>query len=120
MAIFVSQLDYYLYDIILKAKKGELNAEIACIISNHELLKTIANYFNMPFYVFYKTKENRFIKENEELKVLNDYDVDYIVLACYMQLFSPRFVSQYQNRIINVHHSFLPAFKGEKAIPPGI
>lgn len=72
MAIFVSKLDHCLYDIIRKAKECELNAEIACIISNHEPFKTIANYFNIPFYVFYKTKENKFFKENEELKVLND------------------------------------------------
>lgn len=76
---------------------------------------TIATFcFNIPFHVVYKTKENKFLKENEELKLLHDYDVECIVLACYMQILLPQFVLQCQNKIINIHHSFLPAFKGAK------
>lgn len=113
-AIFVSKLDHCLYDILLKAKEGELATDIGCIISNHEILGAIAKYFNIPFFVFPKTKENKLQQEQKELEVLKDYDIDCIVLARYMQILSRDFVCHYPNRIINIHHSFLPAFKGAK------
>lgn len=113
-AIFVSKMDHCLYDILLKAKEGELTADIACIISNHESLGTIATYFKIPFFVFPKTKENKLQQEQKELAVLADFDIDCIVLARYMQILSADFVKHYPNRIINIHHSFLPAFKGAK------
>ncbi|MCX8124815.1 MAG: formyltetrahydrofolate deformylase [Spirochaetes bacterium] len=113
-AIFVSKMDHCLYDILLKAKEGELATDIACIISNHELLGTIAKYFNIPFFVIPKTKENKSQQELKELSILKDHDVDCIVLARYMQILSQDFVSHYPNKIINIHHSFLPAFKGAK------
>jgi len=113
-AIFVSKMDHCLYDIILKAKEGEIATDIACIISNHELLGTIAKYFNIPFFVFPKTKENKLQQEQKELAILTELDIDCIVLARYMQILSADFVSHHPNRIINIHHSFLPAFKGAK------
>lgn len=113
-AIFVSKMDHCLYDILLKAKEGELATDIGCIISNHEILGAIAKYFNIPFFVFPKTKENKLQQEQKELEVLKDYDIDCIVLARYMQILSRDFVCHYPNRIINIHHSFLPAFKGAK------
>lgn len=113
-AIFVSKMDHCLYDILLKAKEGELATDIACIISNHELLGAIAKYFNIPFFVFPKTKENKLQQEQKELEVLKDFDIDCIVLARYMQILSKDFVHHYPNRIINIHHSFLPAFKGAR------
>ncbi len=113
-AIFVSKMEHCLYDILLKAKEGEVATDIACIISNHESLKTIAQYFGIPFFVFTKTKENKLQQEKKELEILNDFDIDCIVLARYMQILSKDFVSHYPNRIINIHHSFLPAFKGAK------
>lgn len=114
MAIYVSKMDHCLYDIILKAKEGEFNAHLSCIISNHESLRAIAHYFNIPFFVFPKTKETKLEQEKKELHILADYNIDCIVLARYMQIMSPEFVVHYPNKIINIHHSFLPAFKGAK------
>ncbi len=107
-------MDHCLYDILLKAKEGEIATDIACIISNHESLGTIAKYFDIPFFVFTKTKENKLQQEQKELAILNEVDIDCIVLARYMQILSAHFVSHYPNKIINIHHSFLPAFKGAK------
>lgn len=114
IAIFVSKMDHCLYDLLLKAKEGELNADIACIISNHDILGTIAAYFNIPFFVFPKTKDNKPQQETKELYILNELDVDCIVLARYMQILSADFVCHFPNKIINIHHSFLPAFKGAR------
>lgn len=113
-AIFVSTMDHCLYDILLKTKEGEIATDVACIISNHESLGTIATYFGIPFFVFPKTKENKLQQEKKELEVLNHFDIDCIVLARYMQILSNDFVCRYPNRIINIHHSFLPAFKAAK------
>lgn len=114
IAIFVSKMDHCLYDLLLKAKEGELNAEIACIISNHDILGAIATYFNIPFFVFPKTAENKTQQENKELQILNDLNVDCVILARYMQILSADFVCHFPNKIINIHHSFLPAFKGAR------
>ncbi len=114
MAVFVSKYEHCLYDVLLKNKSRELNAEIPLIISNHKDLKPIADYFNIPFYYFPVSPENKEKVEKEEITLLKSKNVDFIVLARYMQILSPLFVKAFPNKIINIHHSFLPAFVGAK------
>jgi len=114
MAIMVSKLDHCLYEILLRQKSGELKAEIPLIISNHNELKPIADYFNIDFFVFEITPENKLEQEKNEIELLKKYNIDLVVLARYMQVLSPYFVQNYRNKIINIHHSFLPAFVGAK------
>ncbi|GAA3515403.1 formyltetrahydrofolate deformylase [Aquimarina addita] len=114
MAIFVSKYDHCLYDILGRHASGELHVKIPIIISNHEDLKPIADSFNIPFKHIPVSKDNGQQAENEHLKLLKDSKIDFIVLARYMQIIPPNFVNQYPNRIINIHHSFLPAFPGAK------
>jgi len=114
LAIFVSKYNHCLYDLLLKHKEGELNCEIPLIVSNHSDLKYIAEYFGVDFFYIPLTEENRFAQENEEIGLLKEYNIDLIVLARYMQILSSNIVALYKDRIINVHHSFLPAFKGSK------
>ncbi len=112
VAIFVSKRDHCLNEIMWRYQLGEYNIEICCIISNHPDLKPIADQNQIPFHVFPITPINKKEQEAKELALLQEYRVDTIVLARYMQILSPEFVSQYPNRIINIHHSFLPAFAG--------
>lgn len=114
MAIFVSKQDHCLFDMLARWKAGEWAVEIPLIISNHEDLKPVADQFNIPFYHFPVTKANKRDQEEEELKLLKANQVDFIVLARYMQIVSPYLIDAYQNKIINIHHSFLPAFAGAK------
>lgn len=114
IAIFVSKQDHCLYDLLWRWKVGEIRAEIPLIISNHEDLKHIAQQFNIPFYVFPKTPETKLEQEKKEIELLKKHNIDLIILARYMQILSPYFVDEYPNKIINIHHSFLPAFKGAK------
>jgi formyltetrahydrofolate deformylase len=124
IAIFVSKEDHCLVDLILKKRAGELKCEIPLIISNHPEVESIVKALsvngvncgnnNYDYYVVRKNKENKISQEKKELKLLKKYDIDLIVLAKYMQILSKDFVSSYKNKIINVHHSFLPAFKGAK------
>lgn len=114
MAIFVSKYDHCLYDLLLRCKSGELKCEIPLIISNHNDLTYIAKYFNIDFVYVPVKKEDRVEAEDKELKLLNKYKIDFIVLARYMQILSSKIVSMFPNKIINIHHSFLPAFKGAK------
>lgn len=113
LAIFVSKYSHCLYDLLLKHREGELNCEIPLIISNHNDLKYIAEYFKIDFY-YIPTINNNADSEYEEIRLLKEYDIDLIVLARYMQILSENIVALYKDRIINVHHSFLPAFKGSK------
>ena len=92
----------------------ELACDIPLIISNHKTAERIAEFYQIPFYYLPVTKENKVAAEAEQLKLMRDSAVDLIVLARYMQILSPEFVAQYPQRIINVHHSFLPAFMGAK------
>jgi formyltetrahydrofolate deformylase len=113
VAIFVSKLSHCLDDILARYNSGEWNIDIPLIISNHEDLRNTAEKFNIPFYHFPNT-ENKVKREKEEIKLLKDSDIDTIVLARYMQILSNDFVRMFENRIINIHHSFLPAFPGSK------
>lgn len=112
IAIFVSKYDHCLHEILWRNKTGEFRIDISLIISNHADLETLANQYQIPFYVFPIAKNNKVDQELEELKLLAEHHVDTIVLARYMQILSPEFVKNYPNKIINIHHSFLPAFIG--------
>ena len=114
MAVFVSKYDHCLYDILAKHQSGELAAEIPFILSNHSDLEIIAKRFEIPFYHIPFSKENKADAENMQLVLLKENKVDFIVLARYMQIVSSKLINQFNQKIINIHHSFLPAFPGAK------
>lgn len=114
MALFVSKLPHCLYDLLSRWKSGEIEVEIPLIISNHEDMRPVAEQFGIPFYHFAITAQNKKEKEQEQLELLAEHDIDFIVLARYMQILSGDFVNHYQGKVINIHHSFLPAFPGAK------
>lgn len=114
MAVFVSKYDHCLYDILAKQQSGELAAEIPFILSNHSDLEIIAKRFEIPFYHIPVSKENKVDAENVQLDLLKKHKVDFIVLARYMQIVSSKLINQFNQKIINIHHSFLPAFPGAK------
>ncbi|MFV8270293.1 formyltetrahydrofolate deformylase [Flavobacterium sp. GT2N3] len=114
MALFVSKYDHCLFDILGRYSAGELNVEIPLIVSNHENLRSIAERFNIPFYIIPFTKENKEEGEQQQIELLQKHDIDFIVLARYMQIITPNLIALYKNKIINIHHSFLPAFPGAK------
>ena len=114
MALFVSKYDHCLFDILGRFSAGELNVEIPLIISNHEDLKPVAERFGIPFYFVPIYKENKEEGENQQIELLKKFNIDFVVLARYMQIISPNLISLYKNKIINIHHSFLPAFPGAK------
>jgi formyltetrahydrofolate deformylase len=114
MAIFVSKMSHCLYDMLARYSAGEWNVDIPLIVSNHEDLRPIAEQFGIPFHVFPITPENKAAQEAEELKLLKANGVTFIVLARYMQVISDDMIASYPNKIINIHHSFLPAFVGAK------
>lgn len=114
MAIFVSKLPHCLYDILSRHESGEWGVDIPLIISNHNDCRHIAERFAIPFHHVPVTRETREDGERQQLKLLEEHDVDFIVLARYMQILTPTLVDRYQNRIINIHHSFLPAFPGAR------
>ena len=114
MALFVSKYKHCLYDLLSRYSSGELLIDIPFILSNHSDLKVIANQFDIPFYHIPITKDTRHKAEQEQLKLLKKHQIDFIVLARYMQLINKDLIYQYPNKIINIHHSFLPAFAGAK------
>ncbi|MGH7884862.1 MAG: formyltetrahydrofolate deformylase [Thermodesulfobacteriota bacterium] len=114
MAIFVSKLPHCLYDILTRTESREWNVEIPLIISNHPDLGYIAKAFDIDYYVFQNVKKNKLSIEAKQLKLLKKHSIDFVVLARYMQILNDSFVSNYPNKIINIHHSFLPAFPGAK------
>ncbi|WP_074723035.1 formyltetrahydrofolate deformylase [Flavobacterium frigoris] len=114
MALFVSKYNHCLYDILGRYSAGELNVEIPFIISNHMDLKPIADQFNIPFYHVPFTKDNKAEGEKQQIELLQKHEINFIVLARYMQIITPDLISLYENKIINIHHSFLPAFPGAK------
>src|SRR5690606_2893476 len=114
MALFISKYDHCLYDLLGRYNSGELHLEIPFIISNHTDLKFIADSFNIPFFHIPVTKNNKEEAENKQLELLEKYQINFIVLARYMQIISPKLIEKYPNKIINIHHSFLPAFVGAK------
>lgn len=114
MAIYVSKYNHCLYDLLSRYKSGELEVEIPFIISNHEQAKNIASQFEIPFYHIPISKETKVEAEAEQLKLLKSHRIDFIVLARYMQIVSSTIIDYFPNKIINIHHSFLPAFAGAK------
>ena len=114
MAVFVSKYDHCLYDVLAKQQSGELAAEIPFILSNHPDLEIIAKRFEVPFHYIPFSKETKSDAENMQLELLKKYKVDFIVLARYMQIISSKLIDEYNQKIINIHHSFLPAFPGAK------
>lgn len=114
MAIFVSKMSHCIYDLLARYTAGEWDVEIPLIISNHPDLQHVADRFGIPFYVFPITKENKAEQEAKEMALLKEHGVNFIVLARYMQVISEKMIEAYPSRIINIHHSFLPAFVGAK------
>ncbi|NOT17660.1 MAG: formyltetrahydrofolate deformylase [Sulfuriferula sp.] len=114
LAIFVSRYDHCLADLLYRYQAGELNCEIPIIISNHTDTQWLAEAYRIPFQHIVINKDNKAEAEAEQLAILRKNHVDFVVLARYMQVLSPDFIRHYPNRIINIHHSFLPAFHGAK------
>ncbi len=114
MAVFVSKMPHCLSDIIYRVRVREWNVEVPLILSNHPNLKPVADRYGMDFHVFSDVENNKDAVEAGQLELLKDYNVDFIVLARYMQIFTEDFISHYKHRMINIHHSFLPAFPGAR------
>ncbi len=114
MAIFVSKYSHCLYDLLSRVQSGEWHVEVPMIISNHSELGKVAENFGIDFQYFPITDATKAQQEAKELEVLKNYKIDFIVLARYMQVLSNDFVKHFPNNVINIHHSFLPAFKGAK------
>ena len=114
MAIFVSKLSHCLFDMLARYTAGEWNVEIPLIISNHPDLQHVAERFGIPFYLFPITKETKEEQERKEMELLAKHKITFIVLARYMQVISEQMINAYPNKIINIHHSFLPAIVGAK------
>ncbi len=114
LGVFVSKYDHCLYDILSQQRSGKLKCEIPFILSNHIDLEFIATQFDIPFYHVPITKETKQEAEIEQLRILTKHKIDCIVLARYMQIVSKNLIDVYPSKIINIHHSFLPAFPGAK------
>ena len=114
MALFVFSMSHCLFDILARYTAGDWDVEIPLIVSNHELLRPVAERFGVDFVWIDKNKDNKMEQEQKEVEILTQYGIDFIVLARYMQVLSDDFVAHYPNKIINIHHSFLPAFAGAK------
>ncbi len=112
VAIMVSHTSHNLYDLLSRNLEGKLNCEVIMVISNHEKLKSIATMFNIPFHYIPVNKDTKTQQEKIQLKILKENRIDLIIMARYMQILSSDFINQFQFRIINIHHSFLPAFQG--------
>jgi formyltetrahydrofolate deformylase len=113
-AIFVSRYDHCLYDLLLRHRAGELRTDIGLIISNHEDLAPVARHFEMPFHVMPVSKDTKASVEEKQVRLLEEEGIDLVVLARYMQILSGDFIANFPDRVINIHHSFLPAFIGGK------
>ncbi len=114
MGIMVSKLSHCLFDILSRYYSGQFQVEIPLVISNHKDLKRVVEAFRIPFHYLPVTKENKDDAEKEQLDLLQKAEVDFVVLARYMQVLSGKFIHAYPNKIINIHHSFLPAFVGAR------
>jgi formyltetrahydrofolate deformylase len=112
MAIFVSKTDHCLYDLLLRHRSGELSCEIPLIISNHPDLEPVAQQFGIDYHVFPISKETKQEQEKQEIALLRDHKIDLVVMARYMQILSDQMMAAFPMQIINIHHSFLPAFQG--------
>ena len=114
VAIFVSKFEHCLSDLLLRLRLGELNCEVPLIVSNHPDLKSIADSNGIRFEVIPITRENKQEQEKAEVELLESLNIDLVVLARYMQILTPTLIDAFSHRIINIHHSFLPAFIGAK------
>jgi len=114
MAIFVSKMSHCLFDLLARYTAGEWNVEIPLIISNHPDMADVARRFDIDYHLFPVTKDNKAELEAQEIALMEKHNIDFIVLARYMQIISDEFITHFPNRIINIHHSFLPAFVGAK------
>ncbi len=114
MAIFVSKMSHCIYDLLANFTGGDWDVEIPLIISNHPDLEDIGRQFNIPYEVIPVNRDNKKEMEAKEFELLEKYNIDFVVLARYMQVLSEDFINRYPNKIINIHHSFLPAFVGAK------
>lgn len=110
--ILCTKENHCLGDLLLRHQSGELNANIQAVISNYEDLRGLSEKFEIPYFCVDTTINSREEHENKMLKIISKYQVDYLVLAKYMRILSPSFVEHFENKIINIHHSFLPAFIG--------
>ena len=113
-AIFVSKYDHCLFDLLLRQRAGELSTDVSMIISNHSDLQPVADQFDVPFHHLPITKETKRAQEDKAFELLRAANVDLVVLARYMQILTDDFLKSYEGQVINIHHSFLPAFMGSK------
>jgi formyltetrahydrofolate deformylase len=114
VALFCSKDGHCLYDLLLRQRLGELAGDVVLVISNHPDNRPAAEYFGLPFEVVPVTKETKPRAEARQQELLEAYKIDLVVLARYMQVLSPEFCARWQGRVINIHHSFLPAFSGAR------
>lgn len=114
VAVFATKASHCLYDLLLCQQIGDLGGEIVGVISNHDVLAGVCRHFDVPFTVLPVDRDNKATAERRQLDLLDSLEVDLVVLARYMQILSPGFVARWPNRIINIHHSFLPAFAGAR------
>lgn len=114
MVVMVSKYDHCLVDLLYRHRIGELNCDIPLVISNHADNQPIAGFYQIPFVVVPVTKDSKRAAEQKQITLIREYQADFIVLARYMQVLSNEFVATFPHRVINIHHSFLPAFVGAK------
>ena len=114
VAVFATKEQAPVYDLLINYRSGDLPCEIVCMVSNHNNLGGVAEDFNIPYHYIPISKDTKAEQEKKTIELLKGYDVDLVVLARYMQILSKDFVDEYDARIINIHHGFLPAFKGQK------
>ncbi len=114
MAIFVSKLEHCLIDLLLRHRAGEFQAEIPLVISNHPDLRPVVEGFGPQYHYFPITAETKAAQEAKQIHLLEEQRIDLIILARYMQILSDEFIHRFENRMINIHHSFLPAFPGAR------
>ncbi len=112
LAILVSHTSHCLYDLLERQREGDLDCSIEMVISNHEKLRHVAEMFGVPYYYLPVDKTDKKKQEDELISLLDKNDIDLIVMARYMQILSSNFIGKYPEKIINIHHSFLPAFQG--------
>lgn len=112
IALFVSKADHCFHDLVLRWKAGDLAADIVAVVSNHPNLASAAEGYGLPFHCVAVTAATKAEAERCQLEILRTHGVELVVLARYMQVLSPEFLGQFRNPVINIHHSFLPAFAG--------
>jgi len=114
MALFVSRLPHCFHDLLARYESGELEVEIPVIVSNHDDMRPVAERLGIEYHTIGITPENKLSQEQRQMELLAEHEIDFVVLARYMQILSEQFIEAYPQRIINIHHSFLPAFPGAR------